>query len=143
MVIGPSGNRFATNSFDQPILFRLLEFDPPLQFILETELAKVLATIALNPRPGIYNLAGNDTINYKLFLRLMEKRAFLIPAIIAYPLIELMRKLGLQKGSYKSQLAFIRYPIILDISKAKQSFDIQIQHSSTEAVEAYVSSNLP
>jgi len=143
MVIGPSGDSFTTESFDKTILFRLLEYDPPLQFIHETDLAKVLGAVALNPKPGIYNVAGNHTINYKLFLRLMEKRALLIPTRIAYPLIQLMWKLGIQKGSSKSGLDLIRYPIILDTSKLRASFDIKMKYSSMDAVTAYVRSNLP
>ena len=142
MVFGTHRNNYVADSFRKPLLVRIAGYDPPIQFIHESDLVKLLALLSTTPIPGTFNVAGNGTIRYSKFLKLMRSKAIVLPSFLAYPLVQLTWKLGLQKSSHSIGLNFIRYPIILSTDKLKQATKFEFQYSSEEAVLAYINSHI-
>ncbi|MQF69013.1 NAD-dependent epimerase/dehydratase family protein [SAR202 cluster bacterium AD-804-J14_MRT_500m] len=138
MVLGPAAVNYVSKGFQKPFLLRVLGYDPPLQVIHEDDLTAILMRFSMDPRPGIFNVAGDGYLNYTRFAKILEKPLIPLPSIIAYPLTELAWKLGIQKDSPSIGLNLIRYPIILSTEKLKQETGFKFSYTSEEAVASYI-----
>jgi UDP-glucose 4-epimerase len=143
MVMGPGGENYVARSFQQPALLKIWGHDPPLQFVHESDLARLLASLALDPRPGLFNVAGESVMRYSRLAQLLGRKLISLPPVVAYPLVQFTWKMGLQKSAPAVGLDLIRYPIVLSTGKLKQSTGFRFQYTAEEAVNSFVSSNLP
>ena len=142
MVMGPGGTNYVTNAFQKPLLIRVAGYDPPLQFIHEYDMDRLLALFSLEPRPGVFNVAGEGVVRYSRLAQILERRLLSLPPVIAYPLVQLSWKLRLQRDAPADGLDLIRYPIVLSTGKLKQATGFRFQYTAEEAVSSYAVSNL-
>jgi UDP-glucose 4-epimerase len=138
VVIGPNANNYVVRAFFKPILVGVLGYNPHLQFIHESDLARVLALMVMEPRPGVYNVAVAGALRYTRVARLAGRKVLFLPAFVAYPLVELTWKLGFQRESPSIGLNFIRYPIVLSTEKLTRETGFTPQYSAEEALLSYV-----
>lgn len=138
MVLGPGAENFVSKGFQKPFLVRVLGYDPPMQLTHEEDLIAILVRLALDPRPGIFNVAGDGSLSYSRLAQILEKPLIPLPSMIAYPLTELAWKLGLQTDSPAIGLNLIRYPIILSTEKLKRETGFKFSYTSEEAVVSYI-----
>ena len=52
VVMGPGADNFVTRAFFKPVLLGVSGFDPPLQFVHEDDLAKLLRLLIMETHPG-------------------------------------------------------------------------------------------
>jgi UDP-glucose 4-epimerase len=142
MVLGTHSDNYVADSFRKPLLVRIAGYDPPMQFIHESDLTRLLGSLSVAPTHGIFNVAGKGTIQYSKFLKLMRAKTVLLPAFLAYPLVEISWKLGFQKSSPSIGLNLIRYPIVLSTKKLEQATNFEFHYSSEDAVLAHVNSHV-
>ncbi len=142
MVMGPEGGSRVTQGFDQPALLKIAGADPPLQFIHNVDLARILAMLSTNPRPGTFNLAGKGVLRYSEVANIMGKRLVPLPSSFAYPVVDATWKFGAQKESTSIGLNFIRYPVIMATGKLRQTTGYKFRYTAREAVTAYAASNM-
>lgn len=142
MVIGPSGTNYVTNSFKKPLLIQVLGYDPPLQFIHEKDLARLLAIFSLDPKPGVFNVAAEGVIRYSQLAHILGRKLLSLPSALAYPLVQYSWKLKLQRTSSSVGLDLIRYPIVLSTGKLKRTTPVRFQYTAKEAVNSYSVSSL-
>ncbi|MBD47891.1 MAG: hypothetical protein CL891_02190 [Dehalococcoidia bacterium] len=142
MVLGTHGNNYVADSFQKPLLIKITGYDPPMQFIHESDLIRLLGRLSITPTPGTFNVAGKGTIRYSKFLKLMKAKYIILPAFLAYPIVEFSWKLGLQRSSPSIGLNLIRYPTVLSTKKLKQTTKFEFHYSSEEAVLAHINSHI-
>jgi len=141
MVMGPGGIGYVARGFQKPFLIRVLGHDPPLQFTHEQDLARLLAQFSLEPRPGVFNVAGEGVVHYSRLAKILEKRLVALPPVIAYPLVQLAWKLGFQTDAPAVGLDLVRYPMVLSTEKLRRETYFQFYYTAEEAVSSYVASN--
>ena len=142
MVIGPRSDNYVARAFQKPILIKVAGHDPPLQFIHENDLARLLALFGMEPRAGVFNVAGEGVIRYSRLAQILGRRMLSLPPFIAYPLVRLTWRLGLQKDASAEGLDLVRYPMVLSTGKLKQATGFKFHYTSEEAVSSYAASNL-
>ena len=142
MVLGPGGTSRVTDAFQKPFLLKIAGSDPPMQFIHSMDLARVLSIMSVEPKPGVFNLAGNGTVRYSEMAKIMGRRLVSLPSQMANGLVHLSWKLGIQKDASAVGLNFIRHPIIMATGKIKQATGYRFYYTSREAVSAYAASNV-
>ncbi len=142
MVMGPDGGSRVTQGLDQPVLLKIAGSDPPLQFIHNTDLARILAILSINPQPGIFNLAGNGVVKYSELARIMGKRIVSLPSSLAFPVVNATWKFGVQKESSSDALDFVRHPVVVATGKLKQATGYKFRYTAREAITSYASSNI-
>ena len=81
-------------------------------------------------------MAGDGAIPYSQAARIASSRLLPLPVGLAYPLVGLTWKLGLQGDSPAIGLEYIRHPILLDTSKLTRATGFQFAHSSESALRA-------
>ena len=58
VVMGPGSDNYVTRAFLKPVLLGVMGHDPPLQFVHEDDLAKLLHLLIMRPCGGTFNVAG-------------------------------------------------------------------------------------
>jgi len=137
VVMGPSAQNYITQALDKPVLVSILGQDPPMQFVHETDIARLIALMVKDPHPGVYNAAGERTVRYSHLARLAGRPLVPLPSSLLYPITELTWRLGIQSDSPAAGIEFIRYPIVVSTGKLKGVTGFQFRYTSREALSAY------
>jgi UDP-glucose 4-epimerase len=138
VVMGPNAGNYVTEAFFKPVLLGIRGYDPPMQFVHEEDLARLLHHLVLRPTPGTFNVAGEGVIHYSRVARLSHRRLIFLPYMVASPLTQAAWKLGLQKDSPAAGLDFVRYPIVLSTEKLKKEMGFRFHCTSEEALTSYL-----
>ena len=142
MVMGPEGSSRVTQGFDKPLLLKIAGADPPLQFIHSVDLARILAILSINPRPGIFNVAGKGVLRYSEMAKIMGKRLITLPSSLAFPLVDATWNFGVQAESSADGLNFVRHPVIMATGKLRRATGYKFRYTARETVSAFAASNL-
>lgn len=142
IVLGPAADNFVTKAFFRPWLVGVGDSNPPIQFLYEDDLARVLAIIIKDELPGVYNVAGDGMVLYREMAKIVNSRMLKLPAMLAYPLVQLTWNLRIQNESSAAGLDLVRYPIVLSTSKLRQATGYRFRHTAEEALTAYANSRL-
>ena len=110
--------------------------NPPLQFVSDGDLARILCMVITEELPGIYNVAGDGVVFLRELAQELSTRQVLMPAILANPL---KRLTGSGFVSYSHQLE--RWPLIMSTGKLKRVTGYHFRHSALDAVTSLVNYN--
>ena len=142
IVLGPNGQNSISSGLFRRVLLGVLDYNPPLQFLYEDDLARVLAIIVGREVPGVFNVAGDGVVFYRELAAIIESRLLSLPALLAYPVAQLAWNLGIQRDSTASGLDLVRYPIVLDTSKLRRAIGYRFWHTSLETLTSFTNSCL-
>ena len=142
IVLGPNADDPISKTLFKPVLLGVLDYNPPLQFLYEDDLARVIGNIIGEELPGVFNVVGEGVVFYQELAKIIKSRLVNLPAVLAYPLVQLTWELGIQRESTSCGLDLIRYPIILDSSRFRQMTGYRFWHTSLETVTAFANSCL-
>ena len=81
-----------------------------MQLTHEDDLTDILALCTLGDTSGLYNVAGDGTIDWSEMARTLGKRLVSLPAPILRTVTDLAWAPRLQSDSPSSGLNFVRYP---------------------------------
>jgi UDP-glucose 4-epimerase len=138
VVMGPKASNFVTQALFKPFLVGVLGCDPPMQFVHEEDVARLMHRMVVEPMPGIFNVAGEGTLRYSEMVRASGRKLYWLPAPVIYPLTQLAWWLGVQKDSPAVGLDNIRYPMVVSTDKLKAATAFSFKHSSREALASFV-----
>ena len=138
VVMGPGADNYVTRAFFKPVLLGVMGYDPPLQFVHEDDLSKLLHLLIVTPHAGIFNVAGDGIVRYSQMARLAQRRLIFLPSPMAYFLVQLAWKMGIQKDAPSAGLDFVRYPMLLSTSKLKHETGFSFFYTSEEALTAFL-----
>ena len=141
MVLGPSADNYITRAFFRPWLLGVSAYNPPLQFVYEDDLARVLTIVIQRGLPGVFNVAGDGVVFYRELAEIIDSRLIQLPSLLAYPLTQLTWNLHVQRGSTASGLDFVRYPIIMSTGRLRQATGYRFWHTSLDALTAFANSS--
>lgn len=139
VVMGPAADNFVSRALFKPFLVGLLGDDPPMQFVHESDVARLIAQLVMDPHPGVYNVAGERVVRYSRLGQMAHRRIIKLPPFLAYALTQLSWQLGIQKDSPAVGLDFVRYPIIISTGKLKGVTGYRFRYTSEEALASFTS----
>jgi len=142
MVLGPSAGNYITKAFFRPWLLGVLDYNPPLQFVYEDDLARVLTIVVQRSLPGVYNVAGDGVVFYRELAEIIKSKLINLPAFLAYGLVQLTWNLHIQRESTASGLDLVRYPMVLSTGKLNKATGYRFWHTSLETLSAFANSSL-
>ena len=142
MVLGPTAGNYVTQAFFRRWLLEVENYNPPLQFLYEEDLARVLNIFINRGIPGIFNVAGDGVVFYREMAKIIKSRLVSLPSFLAYPLVQMAWNLHLQRESTASGLNLVRYPIVLSTGTLRQATGYKFWHTSMETLTAYANSSL-
>ncbi|PKB64568.1 MAG: hypothetical protein BZY80_02455 [SAR202 cluster bacterium Io17-Chloro-G2] len=142
MVLGPTAGNHLTQAFFRRWLLEVENQNPPLQFVYEDDLARVVDIVIQRGIPGIFNVAGDGVVFYREMAKIIDSRMVSLPAFLAYPLVQLTWNLRIQRNSTAAGLNLARYPIVVSTGTLKQATGYKFWHTSMDALTSYANSNL-
>lgn len=142
MVLGPSAGNYITKAFFRPWLLGVLDYNPPLQFVYEDDLARILTIVVQRRLSGVFNVAGDGVVFYKEFAELIKSRLINLPSFLAYSLAQLSWNLHIQRESTSCGLDLVRYPMVLSTGKLNKATGYRYWHTSLETLSAFANSSL-
>ena len=142
IILGPNANDPISQALYRPWLLGVQDYNPPLQFLYEEDLTRVLAIMINRELSGVYNIAGEGVVFYRELANITKSRQIRLPSFLAYSLVQLTWVLGMQRDSTQSGLDLVRYPIVLDTSKLRQATGYRFWHTSEETLTSFANSRL-
>lgn len=136
-VMGPHADNFIANAFYKPVLPRVGDADPPMQFTHEDDLMDVIVKCLETGTAGVYNVAGDGTIRWTEMVTAMGRRMLRLPPVAWRSLTSLAWGLGLQSDSPACGLDFIRYRWTASAGKLKRELGVSLAYTSSEAWESF------
>ncbi len=138
VVMGPGADNYVTQAFLKPLLLGVMGHDPPLQFVHEDDLAKIIHLLIKEPCPGTFNVAGEGVVHYSRMAHILRRRLLFLPSPMAYGITQMAWGLGIQKDSPAAGLDFIRYPIVVSTGKLKGETGFRFFYTSEDALTSYI-----
>jgi UDP-glucose 4-epimerase len=139
-VIGPNAIGSApTIMFKPPVMIGVDWLDPPMQFVHEDDLTKVIGTLLAKKRGGVFNVAGGGELRYSEVAGLVGKKLLRLPDGLLKFLIRMSWALHLQNESPPSGLEFVKYPPVVSTGKLTKETGFKFQYSTEEALASFMS----
>jgi UDP-glucose 4-epimerase len=139
-VIGPNAIGSApTIMFKPPVMVGVSRLDPPMQFVHEDDLVRVVEALLAQKRGGVFNVAGNGELKYSEVARMVGKKLLMLPDGLLKFVIRLSWALHLQNESPPSGLEFVKYPPVVSTDKLATEAGFRFQYSTEEALSAFLS----
>ena len=141
-VLGPNSHYSTAHGLFRSVLLAVQGSNPPMQFLYEDDLARILGIVIAREIPGVFNLAGEGVVFYRELADVIKSRLFSLPSFLAYPLVRLTWNMGFQRESTAAGLDLVRYPILLDASNLRRVTGYRCRHTSLETLTAFANSRL-
>mgnify|MGYP003754571359 CR=1 FL=1 len=139
-VLGHGGDKLETQDFFRPWSFGVMNYDPPLQFVYDDDLARVISIIIQREIPGTFNVAGDGVVHYREMAKIIKSRRVNLPPFMAYPLVRLFWGLRSQMGLTSTGLDQVRWPILMSTSKLHKATGYRFWHTALDALTASTNS---
>ena len=141
VILGPDANDLVTNAFFRPWLIGISDSDPPLQFVYDDDLARVLCLVIMEGLPGVFNVAGSGVVYYREMAAAIQSRLINLPAFLTYPLARIASNLRIQPDATPGALDLIRWPILLSNSRLHHTTGYRFRHTAQDALTAFANSS--
>jgi UDP-glucose 4-epimerase len=134
VVLRPSGvvGRNVTSElnllFESAVCFLPLGYDPMINPIHTLDIVRALKEALLQDVRGVFNVSGPDAGPLSAFLRMTRGKVRRAPASALGPLYRMARKLGLSRFDYDVHPSRLRYPLVLDATRAHRELGFLPRH---------------
>jgi len=135
-VLGPTTDNQITAIFERPVVMGVSGTATPFSLIADSDVVAALVQAVHQPRPGIYNLAGDGTLSLREIAELNHKPYVTIPPALlksALWLLHLLRVTKLGPGHTK----FIQYRPVLSNDRLKSEFGFTPDYDARQVFERY------
>lgn len=142
IVLGPNTRNIVAEMLEWPWrsfpwMFQVSGADPPMQFVSEDDMAEVLYRTLKSDGRGIFNVAGDGTIQYSEMVRAVGKKPLALPELIIYPLAAILWAFRFAPFP-PGMLDMIRYPWVADNTRLKHVFGYIPRMDSLQALDSFI-----
>ena len=131
-VLGPMTGTGLMREFFFPGWVGLSDYNPPLQFVDDDDLARLMCLAIGQEVEGTYNVAGDGVAFLRELAPTLVSGRVQLPAALVYPL---KRLTGGTSVAYSHFLD--RWPIIMSTAKLRRTTGFRFRHTATEAVASF------
>ena len=114
----------------------LSDYNPPLQFVSDDDLARIVCHMIQQEHAGVFNIAADGVVFLREFAEALSTKRVRMPSTIAYPL---KRLTGAAFVAYNHHLD--RWPVIMSTAKLRRATGYRFRLTALEAVSSLVSYN--
>lgn len=139
-VLGSGSDKAAIDTYFKPWLLGITAYNPPLQFVYDADLARVMSIFVQREIPGIFNVAGDGIVHYREMAKITNNKIVSLPPFLAYPLVQLCQRVRLQPEATASNLNQVRWPILMSTGKLHQATGYRFYHTALDALTAFANS---
>lgn len=140
IVLGNGADNLTTQNFFHPWMLGVAPYDPPLQFVYDNDLARVMSIIIQQEIPGTFNVAGDGVVHYREMAKIIKSRLINLPPFLAYPLVQICQRLRLHREASSDTLDQARWPILMSTGKLHKATGYRFLHTGLESLAAFTNS---
>ena len=119
-----------------PAWVGLSDYNPPLQFVYDDDLARLLCLTIAEEIAGVFNLAGDGVAFLKELAPTLVSGRLQLPAALVYPLKRLTGGTSVAYSHFMD-----RWPVIMSTARLRQATGYSFRHTAQETVAAFASYN--
>jgi UDP-glucose 4-epimerase len=116
IVLGPHADSAWSHLLEQPVLFGVTGYSPPLQLVHEEDVARALRWALTTEHAGVFNLAAEDSIEMEEALAIAGRKLRTLPEPVAFALADRLWALGLSELP-AGYLHYAMHPWIVSTAK--------------------------
>ncbi len=136
VVYGPLVNNYLSNLFNMAVVTVLKDYNPPLQFVHEDDVAGAIVAILEKEGKGAFNVAPSDYVTVRESVEISGKPSIFLPEWVIEPLVKLSWKLQLPiLKAPPSFLDFMRYPWVMSNERLTGELGYEFRYSTRETLE--------
>jgi UDP-glucose 4-epimerase len=125
-IVGRNVGGQLNSYFDSGLVFKALGFDPLLNLVhMKDVIEAIRLAIQKDAGSGIFNIAGIDTATISSFAELNGRRCVALPETGLMMMNWAMRKLRMTEYYYSVDRDRMRYPCLLDTTRAREILGYQ------------------
>ncbi len=114
-------------------------YDAKIEWVWDQDVADAIYLAFKKGKAGIYNLGGENPLTWKEIAEVTGKRTIKLPGGLVLLMAKLLSKLGIvNKGMVEWLDKPIKYPILVDSSKARKELGWQPKYDSAGAIKAFL-----
>ena len=136
-VLGIEVNNLITDLFKKPFILGIKGSKTPFVFIWDEDLVEILMQSIWSEKPGVYNIAGDGSVDLPVIAKYLNKKFIPVPSKIIETALFTLKKLSLSQYG-PEQVKFLKYRPVLDNAKLKAEFNYLPKKSSQETFEYYL-----
>ncbi len=140
IVLGHGADNLATRSLFRPWMLGVMDYNPPMQFVYDDDLARVMSIIIQQEIPGTFNVAGDGVVHYREMAKIIKSKLINLPPFLAYPLAQLCWGLRLQREASATGLDQVRWPVLMSTGKLHKATGYRFWHTALESLTAFANS---
>lgn len=135
-VLGTMAGMGLLREFYFPGLMGAADYNPPLQFVYDDDLARILCLAITEELPGVFNVSGEGVVFLRELDKALAMRQFLLPSYLALPINRLTGG-----GFTDADHNLTRWPVIMSPARLHQATGYRFRHTAQDAVTAFANSN--
>ena len=135
-VLGTMAGMELLREFYFPGLLGASDYNPPLQFVYDDDLARILCLAITEELHGVFNVSGDGVVFLRELAQALAMPQFLLPSTLARPLNRLTGG-----GFTLADHNLTRWPVIMSAARLHQATGYRFQHTAQEAVTAFANSS--
>jgi len=140
IVLGNGADNLTTKLFFRSWMIGVMDYNPPMQFVYDDDLARIMSIIIQQEIPGTFNVAGDGVVHYREMAKIIKSKLISLPPFIAYPLVRLCWGLRLQRQASAAGLDEVRWPILMSTGKLHKATGYRFWHTALESLTAFANS---
>ena len=113
-----------------------LDYNPPLQFVYDDDLARVILQVIAGEIAGVFNVAADGVVFLRELAELLALKQTWLPSPLARPLNRLTTK-----NSVIGDPGLSRWPVLMSAGKLHRATGYRFRHTGMDAVKAFANSN--
>jgi len=139
-IIGPRAGNFISRFFQKPVIILPLGYDPPWQFIHETDCARAFQAALFSERSGTYNLGADEPLRFSEIVAKTGRPVLRLP----HGLLKFTTncawglRLKLLTEIPGALIDYLCFPPVLDNDRLKRDLEFEFQYTSREAIFSFL-----
>ncbi len=113
-----------------------LDHNPPLQFVYDDDLARLILLVIARELSGVFNVAADGVVFLRELAALVEQKQSWLPAPLAQPINRLT-----SRSAGVSDPGLPRWPVLMSTGKLRRATGYRFRHIGMDAVKAFANSN--
>ena len=113
-----------------------MDHNPPLQFVYDNDLARLILLVIARELSGVFNVAADGVVFYRELADLLALKQSWLPAALARPLNRLIAG-----SSGVAAHGLSRWPVVMSTAKLRRTTGYRYRHTGMDAVKAFANSN--
>lgn len=110
-------------------ILKVAGFNPLINLIHIDDMCRAFGTAIHKDVSGIFNVSGKDTAPITTFAELMDLKTVALPEPLMAPINWVMRNLGLTRYYYSVDAMRLKYPCLLDTTRAGEVLGFEPRHA--------------